>query len=91
MDLFAARLTYVDLSSAGLDAVPSLITRFVRDLRLSGIRKPREIALPVRGTPGLRFAPFARSIRRHSSASPVVISAADPFRSGMTPRYSVSP
>ncbi|XP_057375443.1 insulin-like growth factor-binding protein complex acid labile subunit [Daphnia carinata] len=36
VDLFAARPAYVDLSSAGLQSVPSLIARYVRDLRLSG-------------------------------------------------------
>ncbi|KAI9554385.1 hypothetical protein GHT06_019657 [Daphnia sinensis] len=36
VDLFAARPAYVDISSAGLRSVPSLIARYVRDLRLSG-------------------------------------------------------
>lgn len=36
VDLFAARPAYVDMSSAGLRSVPSLIARYVRDLRLSG-------------------------------------------------------
>ncbi|EFX64896.1 hypothetical protein DAPPUDRAFT_117745 [Daphnia pulex] len=35
VDLFAARPAYVDMSSAGLRSVPSLIARYVRDLRLS--------------------------------------------------------
>lgn len=39
VDLFAARPAYVDMSSAGLRSVPSLIARYVRDLRLSGKKR----------------------------------------------------
>lgn len=45
VDLFAARPAYVDMSSAGLRSVPSLIARYVRDLRLSG--KKRNTPSPV--------------------------------------------